>query len=144
MDSRVLAGLDPDLSSTDGTQQRSVAAEHHPTDLTVCPLVQPRLTEAAQEPSTTSACGLWPVTCRQPALGTNIDDDPESQRTVISRPSTSVTTPLRVTAPTFSDSTSTRSPTSTMSTSPLPYGTRPIKCPHAANRPQEVPRVLSG
>jgi hypothetical protein len=45
------------------------------------------------------------------------DWEPESQRTVINRPSTAMTTPLRVTMPTFSDSTSTRSPTSTMSTS---------------------------
>jgi hypothetical protein len=55
-----------------------------------------------------------PVTCRDPALGTNTDSEPESQRTVISRPSTAVTTPLRVTLPTLSDSTDTRSPTSTI------------------------------
>jgi hypothetical protein len=54
------------------------------------------------------------VTCRDPALGTKTDSEPESQRTVMSRSSTAVTTPLRVTAPTFSDSTSTRSPTSTI------------------------------
>ena len=51
------------------------------------------------------------------ALGTNTDSEPESQRTVINRPSTAMTTPPRVTVPTVSDSTSTRSPTSTMSTS---------------------------
>jgi hypothetical protein len=39
---------------------------------------------------------------------------PESQRTEISRSSTAVTTALRVTLPTFSDSTSTRSPTTTI------------------------------
>jgi UvrD/REP helicase N-terminal domain len=76
--------------------------------------------------------------CRQPALGTNVEDDPESHRTVISDPSTSVTTPLRVATPTRSDSTSTRSPTSTMSTFFAVDATRPIKCPQAANRPQEV------
>src|SRR5215218_3157466 len=75
--------------------------------------VRPGPAGAAQELLTASARGSWPVTCRQPALGRNVDDDPESQRTVISRPSTSVTTPLRVADPTFSDSTSTRSPTST-------------------------------
>jgi hypothetical protein len=51
---------------------------------------------------------------RDPALGTKTDSEPESQRTVMSRSSTAVTTPLRVTVPTFSDSTSTRSPTSTI------------------------------
>jgi hypothetical protein len=62
-----------------------------------------------------SPCGgSWPVTCRDPALGTKTDSEPESQRTVMSRSSTAVTTPLRVTVPTFSDSTSTRSPTSTI------------------------------
>src|SRR5829696_2717256 len=56
----------------------------------------------------------WPVTLRDPELGTNTDSEPVSQRTVISRPSTAVTTPLRVTLPTFSDSTRTWSPTSTI------------------------------
>jgi hypothetical protein len=67
-----------------------------------------------QELSGSLLGGSWPVTCRDPALGTNTDCEPSSHRTVISRPSTSVTTPLRVTLPTFSDSTSTRSPTSTI------------------------------
>jgi hypothetical protein len=44
----------------------------------------------------------------------NTDSEPVSQRTVISRSSTAVTTPLRVTLPTFSDSTRTWSPTSTI------------------------------
>jgi hypothetical protein len=48
--------------------------------------------------------GSWPVTRRDPALGTKTDSEPESQRTVMSRSSTAVTTPLRVTVPTFSDS----------------------------------------
>jgi hypothetical protein len=65
-----------------------------------------------QELSGSLPGGSWPVTCRDPALGTNTDCEPVSHRTVISRPSTAVTTPLRVTLPTFSDSTSTRSPTS--------------------------------
>src|SRR6266545_2324238 len=67
-----------------------------------------------QELSASPAGGSWPVTRRDPALGTKTDSEPESQRTVISRLSTAVTTPLRVTLPTFSDSTSTRSPTSTI------------------------------
>src|SRR6266508_795080 len=68
----------------------------------------------AQELSASPAGGSWPVTWRDPALGTKTDSEPESQRTVISRSSTAVTTPLRVTLPTFSDSTRTRSPTSTI------------------------------
>src|SRR5215218_7740835 len=68
----------------------------------------------AQERSVSPEGGSWPVTWRDPALGTKTDSEPESQRTVISRSSTAVTTPLRVTLPTFSDSTSTRSPTSTI------------------------------
>src|SRR5215212_5365670 len=107
------------------------------TDLALGLWVRPGPAGAAQELLTASACGSWPVTCRQPALGTNLDDDPESQHTVISRPSTSVTTPLRVADPTFSDSTSTRSPTSAMSTSSAIDATSRIKSPQAANRPQE-------
>src|SRR5215211_2479320 len=68
----------------------------------------------AQELSVSPEGGSWPVTWREPALGTKTDSEPESQRTVISRSSTAVTTPLRVTLPTFSDSTTTRSPTSTI------------------------------
>src|SRR6266699_3592085 len=68
----------------------------------------------AQDLSACPAGASWPVTRRDPALGTKTDSEPESQRTVISRSSTAVTTPLRVTLPTFSDSTSTRSPTSTI------------------------------
>jgi hypothetical protein len=56
----------------------------------------------AQELSASPAGGSWPVTWRDPALGTKTDSEPESQRTVISRSSTAVTTPLRVTLPTFS------------------------------------------
>src|SRR6266699_538512 len=68
----------------------------------------------AQDLSACPAGGSWPVTRRDPALGTKTDSEPESQRTVISGSSTAVTTPLRVTLPTFSDSTSTRSPISTI------------------------------
>jgi hypothetical protein len=68
----------------------------------------------AQELSAGLAGGSWPVTRRDPALGTKTDSEPESQRTVINRSSTAVTTPLRVRVPTFSDSTSIRSPTSTI------------------------------
>src|SRR5215218_4270344 len=68
----------------------------------------------AQERSVSPEGGSWPVTCRDPALGTKTDSEPESQRTVMSRSWTAVTTPLRVTVPTFSDSTSTRSPTWTI------------------------------
>src|SRR6266508_4761150 len=68
----------------------------------------------AQDLSACPAGGSRPVTRRDPALGTKTDSEPESQRTVISGSSTAVTTPLRVTLPTFSDSTSTRSPTSTI------------------------------
>jgi hypothetical protein len=81
-----------------------------------CPLERHHPSEG-QERSGSPAGDSWPVTCRDPALGTNTDSEPASQRTVISRPSMAVTTPLRVTLPTFSDSTTTRSPTSTMTAS---------------------------
>src|SRR5437773_12564207 len=59
-----------------------------------------------------------PLTCRHPALGMNMDSPPLSQRTVSSGPSTAVTTPLRVVLPTFSDSTTTWSPTLTILSTP--------------------------
>src|SRR6266496_3876341 len=74
----------------------------------------PRRLRQAQDLSACPVGGSWPVTRRDPALGTKTDSEPESQRTVISGSSTAVTTPLRVTLPTFYDSTSTRSPTSTI------------------------------
>jgi hypothetical protein len=81
----------------------------------------------AWKPLTSPAGGSWPVTRNDPALGMKTDWAPESQRTVINRPSTAMTTPLRVRVPTFSDSTTTRSPTSTMSTSSAGGATRPLQ-----------------
>jgi hypothetical protein len=60
---------------------------------------------------------LWSAgrsTRSEPALGTNLDSSPSSQRTASIRPETAVTSPRRGGAPTFSDSTTIWSPTFTI------------------------------
>src|SRR4029453_11995495 len=129
------------VSRPDPSGAHQIDAQHQATDLALRPVGPTRPAGAAQELLTASACGSWPLTSRQPALGTNVDDDPESQCTVISRPSTSVTTPLRAADPTFSDSTSTRSPTSTMSTSSAIDTPGP---PSLLRPPTDLKRVVAG